>query len=90
MALKVSYFLPPNELRLTYQKLFYVAQLFYKININMTKASFLLLYLRIFVQKPFRIVCWIMLGVIGGYIVASSAASIFQCTRELPPLTVLG
>ncbi|RFU29212.1 hypothetical protein B7463_g7113, partial [Scytalidium lignicola] len=62
-------------------KLFYVAQAFYKVSINMTKTSILLLYLRIFVfQRSFRVICWIMLGIVTAYLIASTAAAIFQCT----------
>lgn len=48
----------------------------------MTKASILLLYLRIFVQKPFRVICWLMLAIVVSYEVASTAAAVFQCTRK--------
>ncbi|KAK6218623.1 integral membrane protein [Colletotrichum tabaci] len=68
----------PN--RLMTLKLFYVAQIFYKITINLTKASILLLYLRIFVQRYFRILCYILLSIILAYMVATSASSIWQCT----------
>ncbi|KAI8188364.1 Satratoxin biosynthesis SC1 cluster protein 4 [Colletotrichum sp. SAR 10_75] len=61
-------------------KLFYVAQIFYKITINLTKASILLLYLRIFVQRYFRILCYTLLSIILAYMVATSASSIWQCT----------
>ncbi|OBT55762.1 hypothetical protein VE04_03377 [Pseudogymnoascus sp. 24MN13] len=61
-------------------KLFYVAQAFYKITINLTKASILLLYLRIFIQRPFRIMCYVMLGIILSYMVATFFSSVFQCT----------
>ncbi|KFY03335.1 hypothetical protein O988_01566 [Pseudogymnoascus sp. VKM F-3808] len=61
-------------------KLFYVAQAFYKITINLTKASILLLYLRIFIQRPFRIICYVMLGIISSYMVATFFSSVFQCT----------
>ncbi|WYZ46777.1 hypothetical protein EsH8_IX_001002 [Colletotrichum jinshuiense] len=61
-------------------KLFYVAQIFYKITINLTKASILLLYLRIFVQRYFRVLCYILLSIILAYMVATSASSIWQCT----------
>ncbi|KAF3808056.1 hypothetical protein GCG54_00012635 [Colletotrichum gloeosporioides] len=61
-------------------KLFYVAQIFYKITINLTKASILLLYLRIFVQRYFRILCHTLLSIILAYMVATSASSIWQCT----------
>lgn len=61
-------------------KLFYVAQAFYKVNINTTKASILILYLRIFVQRPFRIACWVMIAIIASYGIASTLAAIFQCS----------
>ena len=67
-------------LALLMNKLFYVAQIVYKININMTKTSILLLYLRIFVQKQFRIICMIMIAIIVSYGIASASASVFQCT----------
>ena len=68
------------RLSLIYDQLFYVAQAFYNVNINMTKGSILFLYLRIFVQRMFRIICWIMLVIVLSYLIASMAASIFQCT----------
>ncbi|KAK3341982.1 integral membrane protein [Lasiosphaeria hispida] len=61
-------------------KAFYVAQAFYKLTINLTKASILLLYLRIFVKKWLRIVCYVLLGIILTYMVATTASSIWQCT----------
>jgi hypothetical protein len=66
--------------RLMTLKLFYVAQIFYKLTINLTKASILLLYLRIFVQRWFRICCYVLLSFILAYMVATTASSIFQCT----------
>ncbi|KAK2002752.1 integral membrane protein [Colletotrichum falcatum] len=68
----------PNKLMTL--KMFYVAQIFYKITINLTKASILLLYLRIFVQRYFRILCLVLLSTILTYMVATSASSIWQCT----------
>lgn len=61
-------------------KLFYVAQIFYKLTINLTKASILLLYLRIFIQKWFRICCYTLMAIILSYMVATTASSIWQCT----------
>lgn len=58
---------------------FYVAQIFYKLTINLTKMSIVLLYLRIFVQRWFRISCYILLGVVSAYCLASTLVSIFQC-----------
>ncbi|UKZ79582.1 hypothetical protein TrVFT333_007340 [Trichoderma virens FT-333] len=60
-------------------KWFYVAQIFYKLTINLTKMSIVLLYLRIFVQKWFRISCYILLGIVTAYCIASTSTSIWQC-----------
>jgi hypothetical protein len=59
---------------------FYISQFTYKISINTTKASILLLYLRIFVQKRFRMACWILLGFVTLFGIATTLASVFQCT----------
>ena len=64
---------------LTTKQLFYVAQIFYKLTINLTKASILLLYLRIFVQRWFRISSYILMTLILAYMVATTGASIWQC-----------
>ncbi|ORY55910.1 uncharacterized protein BCR38DRAFT_461870 [Pseudomassariella vexata] len=69
-----------TENRLMTLKLFYVAQIFYKITINLTKASIILLYLRILVQQYFRITAYVLLAIILAYMVATSASSIWQCS----------
>ncbi|KAI2607907.1 integral membrane protein [Hypoxylon sp. NC1633] len=61
-------------------EIYYVAQAFYKLTLNLTKASILLLYLRIFLQRWFRISCYVLLGIILSYMVATTASSIWQCT----------
>ena len=61
-------------------QLFYVAQAFYKLTINLTKASILLLYLRIFVHRWFRLACIALLGIVLCYMVATFAASVWQCS----------
>ncbi|KAJ5382533.1 hypothetical protein N7517_000444 [Penicillium concentricum] len=61
-------------------KLFFVSQAFYKLTMNMTKMSILLLYLRIFIQRWFRITCYVLLVIITSYMVAAFFASVFQCT----------
>ncbi|KAH8887168.1 integral membrane protein [Thozetella sp. PMI_491] len=66
--------------RLMTLKLFYVAQAFYKITINLTKASILLLYLRIFLQRWFRIACYVLLAIILAYMVSTLSSSIWQCS----------
>ncbi|KAI0139584.1 integral membrane protein [Hypoxylon sp. NC0597] len=61
-------------------KLYYVAQAFYKLTLNLTKASVILLYLRIFLQRWFRRSCYVLLAIILSYMVATTASSIWQCT----------
>ncbi|KAI1138440.1 integral membrane protein [Hypoxylon sp. FL0543] len=73
------YNISPSEQKLTL-KIYYVAQAFYKLTLNLTKASILLLYLRIFLQRWFRRSCYILLGIILSYMVATTASSIWQCT----------
>ncbi|KAG0648755.1 hypothetical protein D0Z07_4764 [Hyphodiscus hymeniophilus] len=67
-------------LKVVSNNLFYIAQAFYKLTMNLTKASILLLYLRIFVQRYFRIMCYILLAIILSYMVAAFLAAVFQCT----------
>lgn len=42
--------------------------------------SIVLLYLRIFVQRWFRICCYVLLGIVTAYAIASTLVSIFQCS----------
>ncbi|KAI1390559.1 uncharacterized protein F4822DRAFT_154228 [Hypoxylon trugodes] len=73
------YIIPESEKTLTLE-IYYIAQAFYKLTLNMTKASILLLYLRIFLQRWFRISCYVVLAIILSYMVATTASSIWQCT----------
>lgn len=50
------------------------------MSINLTKVAILLLYARIFVQKPFRVLCWVLMGLVMSYCTASVVVGIFQCT----------
>ncbi|KAI2464683.1 hypothetical protein F4781DRAFT_58118 [Annulohypoxylon bovei var. microspora] len=62
-------------------KYFYLCQVTYKSCINLTKASILLLYLRIFGNtKWLRWACRFMLTCVVMYCIASVTATIFQCT----------
>jgi hypothetical protein len=61
-------------------KFFVYSQYTYKTSINSTKASILLLYLRLFVQKPFRLACFAVLIFVLMFGVSTLFASIFQCT----------
>lgn len=54
--------------------------MFYKININLTKASILLLYLRIFPNKKYRVACYVLLALVSAFGFALAFSSIFQCT----------
>jgi hypothetical protein len=59
--------------------LFWVFQCTYKIIIYLTKASILLLYIRIFVVTPFRRAAWAMLVIVIAWGVGSTLVAIFQC-----------
>ncbi|KAI1144667.1 hypothetical protein F5Y05DRAFT_408055 [Hypoxylon sp. FL0543] len=62
-------------------KYFYLCQVTYKACINLTKASILLLYLRLFGNtKWLRWACRFMLTCVVMYCIASVTATIFQCT----------
>ncbi|KAK3356460.1 integral membrane protein [Lasiosphaeria hispida] len=61
-------------------KIAYVADIFYKLTINLTKASILLLYLRTFDKKWFKKACYVSLGVVLTFMVATTATSIGQCS----------
>lgn len=60
--------------------MFFVSQVFYKLTINTTKMSILFLDLRIFLQRWFRIACYILLAIVASYMIAAFFASVFQCT----------
>ncbi|OTA52646.1 putative PTH11-typeG-protein-coupled receptor [Hypoxylon sp. EC38] len=61
-------------------KYFYLCQVTYKTCINLTKASILLLYLRLFGNtKWLRWACHFMLTCVIMYCIASVTATIFQC-----------
>lgn len=60
--------------------MFYLDQIFYKFTINLTKLSVLVLYLRIFSQRWFRLTCLACIFLVVLYTTASVLATIFQCT----------
>ena len=62
-------------------QLFFVAQIFYKLTMNLTKISILLLYMRIFaVFTWFRWIVRVLIGIVTAYMIAAFFASVFQCT----------
>lgn len=58
---------------------FYIAQIVYKIVIGLTKTSILLLYLRIFVRKYFRRLCYVSLFIVITWSFGSVMATVLQC-----------
>ncbi|RHZ62446.1 putative plasma membrane protein Pth11-like [Aspergillus thermomutatus] len=70
----------PKELVLRTLKLYFVAQILYKINIGLTKISILLLYIRLFVHRWFLTTCWVWIGIIVSFTIGTVFSSIFQCT----------
>lgn len=69
------------ENKLIALKLFFVAQIFYKLTMNLTKISILLLYMRIFaVFTWFRWIVRVLIVTVTAYMIAAFFASVFQCT----------
>jgi len=58
---------------------FFIFQCLVKNTVGLTKVSFLLLYLDIFPQKKFRLICWSILIQIAIILTAMSFITIFQC-----------
>ncbi|KAK5118770.1 hypothetical protein LTR85_007976 [Meristemomyces frigidus] len=71
--------LTPTQLH-TALRWFFIEQTQYKMVICLNKVAVVLLYKRIFVTKTFQLVCWVVLGIVISWTVASIAATIFQCT----------
>lgn len=64
---------------LTVLQWFYYAQIFYKLVLGFNKISLLSLYLRIFLGKFFKWLCYASLAIVIGWSVGSVFATIFQC-----------
>lgn len=60
-------------------KLFFIAQTPYKVTVCLNKVSAILLYLRIFVTRNFRIACFVVLAIIVSWSIGAIFATIFQC-----------
>ena len=58
---------------------FYFAQVFYKVVLGLNKGSMVFLYLRIFIAKYFRRLCYVSLAVVISWTIASTFATMFQC-----------
>ncbi|KIW27818.1 uncharacterized protein PV07_07521 [Cladophialophora immunda] len=57
----------------------WVAQLLYKFANGMTKITIVLLYLRIFPTRKFKILAWSVIGYVVAYCTAAVCTSIWQC-----------
>ncbi len=70
--------LSKDELRMAL-KLFFIAQTPYKVSVCLTKVATILLYLRIFISRGFRVAAFIAMGVIVAWSIGGIFATIFQC-----------
>ena len=62
-------------------KLYFFAQILYKIGIGLTKVSILAFYLRVFgVIRWFQISCFVVGGIVVAFSISSVMTSIFQCS----------
>ncbi|KAF4467253.1 integral membrane [Fusarium albosuccineum] len=66
------------ELRMAL-KMFFIAQTPYKVTVCLNKVAAILLYLRLFVTKGFRIACYTVMGIIVAWSIGGVGATIFQC-----------
>ena len=69
----------PELLTTPSRQYFYIAQVVYKIVIGFNKISILMLYLRIFTSKAFRIACYISLAIVAAFTIGSTMSTILQC-----------
>ncbi|PYH49464.1 uncharacterized protein BP01DRAFT_370908 [Aspergillus saccharolyticus JOP 1030-1] len=60
-------------------KYFSLFQILYKTVLCLNKLSFLTFYLRIFPTRPFRLVCWVTIGLVIASTFGFVLATIFQC-----------
>lgn len=60
-------------------KYYFVCQIVYKAAVCLTKVSLLLLYLRIFPARAFRIAVWVVVAIVVGSATGTVVATIFQC-----------
>ncbi|KAM5341226.1 hypothetical protein ACJ41O_015335 [Fusarium nematophilum] len=70
--------LTKDELR-TALKMFFIAQTPYKATVCLNKVAAILLYLRLFVTRSFRMVCFVVMGIIVGWSIGGIGATIWQC-----------
>lgn len=69
----------PSKL-VTWAKCIYALEWIYLAAVALPKLSILCLYLRIFVQKPYRMVTYVIIGMVISNWIAFILASTFQCS----------
>ncbi|KAH7155981.1 hypothetical protein EDB81DRAFT_944525 [Dactylonectria macrodidyma] len=60
-------------------KMFFIAQTPYKVTVCLNKVAAILLYLRLFVTRGFRIACFVAMGIIVAWSIGGVGATIWQC-----------
>jgi len=60
-------------------KYFFIAQAPYKITVGLNKIAIVLLYLRIFISRSFRITAFTVLFIVAAWTIATVGATIGQC-----------
>ncbi|KLJ10831.1 hypothetical protein EMPG_09845 [Blastomyces silverae] len=61
-------------------KLYFFAQILYKVNIGLTKISILPLYIQVFVRPWFTTTCWACIGIVTAFTIGTCVSSVFQCS----------
>ncbi|KAJ2902885.1 hypothetical protein MKZ38_010696 [Zalerion maritima] len=67
------------EEKQTALKLFFIAQTPYKVVVCLNKVATILLYLRIFFGRGFRIACFTVMGIVVCWSIGAIGVTIFQC-----------
>ncbi|UPK92128.1 hypothetical protein LCI18_003063 [Fusarium solani-melongenae] len=60
-------------------KMFFIAQTPYKVTVCLNKVAAILLYLRLFPTKNFRVACYVVMGIIVSWSIGGVGATIWQC-----------
>ncbi|RGP63505.1 hypothetical protein FSPOR_8558 [Fusarium sporotrichioides] len=60
-------------------KMFFIAQTPYKMTVCLNKVAAILLYLRLFITRSFRLCSFGIMGVVVGYSIGGIGATIWQC-----------
>lgn len=70
----------PLDMAITFAKWLFASQFVYVAVIAMIKTSVILMYLRIFPSKNFRVYAYILQGIVVAWAIAIAFTGLFQCT----------